>query len=262
MDLSQGRWHAARPSWTPRSCNGLTAPTPNLFINSLKSIPHKRSSQRPSPQHRTSQVDALIDSLRASTPADVFNPWRDRDPTTDLQTNAAAGRVERLRAHLNADAQLVLIGEAAGYQGCKVSGIAFTSERLMIEGRIPRIHLEVPRLSTRDRPWSEPSATTVWGNLHALGVADRAVLWNAYPWHPHRRAEPHSNRTPTRAERLAGLELLRSLLQIHPGARVFAVGRNAEVSLAELGVDSITLRHPSMGGAMEFARQLRSALRA
>jgi hypothetical protein len=159
------------------------------------------------------------------------------------------------------DARYILVGEAAGYQGCKVTGIAFTSERLVLEGRIPRIAPDMPRLTSRERPWSEPSATTVWGNLHSLGIAAVAVLWNAYPWHPHRRGEAHSNRTPTRNERIAGLAVLRAVLLAYPGARVFAVGRNAEASLAGLGVDAVTLRHPSMGGAMEFARQLRAAVR-
>jgi hypothetical protein len=41
---------------------------------------------------------------------------------------------------------------------------------------------------------------------------------------------------------------------------VFAVGRNAEASLGELGIHAPGLRHPSMGGAKEFARQLRVAV--
>jgi uracil-DNA glycosylase len=202
----------------------------------------------------------LITALLAQTPPAVFNPWREYDPNTDLSPDAPANRMERLRTHLAVDARYVFIGEAAGYQGCKVTGIAFTSERLVLEGRIPRIHLDAPRLTSRGRPWSEPSATTVWGTLHALGLAADAVLWNAYPWHPHRRGEPHSNRTPTRVERLAGLPVLRSLLNAYPKARVFAVGRNAQASLSELGAEAVTLRHPSMGGAMEFARQLRAAV--
>ena len=31
------------------------------------------------------------------------------------------------------------------------------------------------RLSLRHIPWSEPSATTVWGTLHALGIAETTV---------------------------------------------------------------------------------------
>lgn len=169
-------------------------------------------------------------------------------------------RLTRLRAHLTTDAACLLIGEAAGYQGCKVSGIPFTSERLILAGAIPRVAVPAGRLSSRNRPWSEPSATTVWKTLHALGIAERTVLWNAYPWHPHKPGAPHSNRTPTRAERLAGLPVLEALLRVIPGVRMFAVGRNAESSLAELGMEATALRHPSMGGARTFAAQLHAAL--
>ena len=156
----------------------------------------------------------------------------------------------------------MLIGEAAGYQGCKVSGIPFTSERLILEGAIPRIDVPPGRLSSRTRPWSEPSATTVWKTLHAVGIASRTVLWNAYPWHPHKPGTRHSNRTPARTERLAGVPVLEALLGLFPGARVFAVGRNAETSLAELGIAATGLRHPSMGGAKAFAQQLEAGVRA
>jgi uracil-DNA glycosylase len=203
----------------------------------------------------------FLSLLQAPTGAGVFNPWLDRDGTTDLAADAAGLRLARLAAHLAVDARYVLIGEASGYQGCKVSGIPFTSERLLLEGAIPRIAALPERLTSRVRPWSEPSATTVWKTLHGLGIAAQTVLWNAYPWHPHRRGVLHSNRTPTRTERLAGVPVLEALLRQYPRAPVFAVGRNAEASLAELGVPALALRHPSMGGATEFARQLARAVR-
>jgi uracil-DNA glycosylase len=199
--------------------------------------------------------------LREPVPPDVFNPWTDNDATTDLAADAAHHRIERLRVHLATDAAFVLVGEAAGYQGCKVSGIPFTSERLILEGTIPRIEAPPGRLSARTRPWSEPSATTVWKTLHALEIAARTVLWNAYPWHPHKSGIRHSNRTPSRTERLAGVPVLHALLRLFPTAKVFAVGRNAESSLAELGIAATCLRHPSMGGAATFAQQLQAGIR-
>lgn len=205
-------------------------------------------------------MDQFLALLQADTPAHVFNPWRMRDASTDLALDAAAQRLQRLRAHLATTARQVLIGEAAGYQGCKVSGMAFTSERLMLEGSIPRITAPSARLTTRLRPWSEPSATTVWKTLHALGISNSTVLWNAYPWHPHKPGLLHSNRTPTRTERAAGVPVLKRYLSLFPGARIFAVGRNAEAALAELGIAATPLRHPSMGGAREFASQLAAAL--
>lgn len=203
----------------------------------------------------------FLSLLQAATPGDVFNPWTMRDVGMDLAADAPALRTGRLEAHLAVEARYVLVGEAAGYQGCKVSGIPFTSERLLLAGQIPRVAQPAARLTSRLRPWSEPSATTVWGTLHALGIAHQTVLWNAYPWHPHKPGQVLSNRTPTRSERLAGVPVLHAYLRQFPEARVFAVGRNAESSLAELGIPCTALRHPSMGGAMEFARQLKAAVR-
>lgn len=190
----------------------------------------------------------------------VFNPWRDQDPGTDALPDAARGRVERLRAFFGTQPRWLLLGEAAGYQGAHVSGIPFTSERLLLEGAIPRVDIGGRRLSTRGRPWSEPSATTVWGTLHALGRAEDTLLWNAYPWHPHKPGVMQSNRTPTPLERRAGLPVLAAVLAAFPGVRCFAVGRNAEASLAEVGIPATPLRHPSMGGATAFRDGLRRAL--
>jgi uracil-DNA glycosylase len=198
------------------------------------------------------RIDAFIDRLRdVPSGGPVFNPWYQRDPGTDADPHAADARRRRLAAHLNCDAALLLIGEAAGYQGAHVSGMAFTSERLMLEGSIPRIRIEA-RLSTRTRPWSEPSATTVWGALTELGLAERAVLWNCFAWHPHRPGELQSNRTPTREEYAQGLPVLASLCAMYPRAHLLAVGKGAAAGLAALGRSVVGLRHPSMGGASAF----------
>jgi uracil-DNA glycosylase len=205
-------------------------------------------------------LDLFFRRLLVPAGPDTFNPWLEQDPGTDAVPDAAAGRLGRLKSFFSARPRWLLLGEAAGYQGAHVSGIPFTSERLMLEGAIPRIDLGGRRLSTRARPWSEPSATTVWGTLHALGRAGDTWLWNAFPWHPHRPGVLQSNRTPLPSERRAGLPVLEALLAALPGVRCFAVGRNAAASLSDLGIAATPLRHPSMGGATEFREGLRRAL--
>lgn len=201
-------------------------------------------------------------SLSGAPRPHVFNPWKDHDPATDLSSNAPRERLERLRAHISITARYVLIGEAAGYQGCKVSGIPFTSERLILAGEIPRICVEDHRLTSRPRPWSEPSATIVWSTLQALGIAGHTILWNAFPWHPHKPGILQSNRTPTTIERELGLPVLERLLHLQRKATVFAVGRNAEWALQFVNRTAIALRHPSMGGATRFRTQLAAASRS
>lgn len=195
-----------------------------------------------------------FDALQQFCAPDVFNPWSDRD-ALDLEGVEGTGpkaRLARLRAHFDVDPMLVLIGEAAGYQGCHFSGMAFTNERLMLEQRIPRASVPA-RFTARPRPWCEPSATVVWGALHAQGIAERTVLWNSFAWHPHRPGNVYSNRAPTRQELEAGRHVLDGVLGTFRGACVVAVGQVAGRTLRALGREpEAVLRHPSMGGANEF----------
>ena len=91
-------------------------------------------------------------------------------------------RRTRLRDYLaaRAQAETILVGEAAGYRGARVSGIPFTSERQL----------------TGEGP-AEASATIVQRVLAELGVTADVLLWNVVPTHP---GTAMSNRRPTRAE--------------------------------------------------------------
>jgi hypothetical protein len=136
-------------------------------------------------------------------------------------------RRQRLRTYLEsrAGAEIVLVGEAAGYRGACVSGIAFTSER-QLTGAGP----------------TEGSSTIVHRVLRDLGVEDDVLLWNVVPTHP---GTATSNRRPTRVEVDASRRFLDELTR---GRRVVAVGR-----LASSVLDAPYVRHPSYGGATAFA---------
>ena len=201
----------------------------------------------------SAQVEALLQKLLAVHLPDVFNPWADVDPM-DVSISAPSRRLERLRAHFSVPAAVVLCGEAPGYQGCHFSGIPFTSEALLCEGAIPRCAAS-GRLTTRERPWSEPSARIVWKALYELGIAERTVLWNTFAFHPHRPGEPYTNRTPRSDEIEANVETLRAVLGHFEaqGAVVVAVGRVAERTLQRLGISCRKkVQHPAYGGAPKF----------
>ena len=146
-------------------------------------------------------------------------------------------RRRRLDDYLRARrrASIVLVGEAAGYNGARVSGIAFTSER-QLTGAGP----------------AEISATIVHRTLAGLGIADDVLLWNLVPTHPHHLGVPFSNRRPTAAEIADGLPFVERVAE---GRRVLAVGRLAQYAL---GVPYV--RHPSHGGAAEFRATLAACL--
>jgi uracil-DNA glycosylase len=122
----------------------------------------------------------------------------------------------------HADAELLLVGEAAGYRGARVSGIPFTSER-QLTGRGP----------------AEATASIVRRTLAELELDP--LCWNVVPTHP---GTPGSNRRPTREEVAAARPFLEELAR---GRRILAVGR-----LAAAVTKAPYLRHPSHGGAAEF----------
>lgn len=193
----------------------------------------------------------LVATLPSGLPT-LFNPWVDYC-SIDLPENSPAAKLIRLSHHLNCNPEFILVGEAPGYQGCRHSGIAFTSERLLMEGAIPRVPAEASRLTMRRLPYSEPSATIVWKALYQLGIADRTILWNALQMHPHKPGMTESNRTPSDRELTFGAPALQMLIQAFPAAKVVAVGNNARDLLNSMGIDFLaTVRHPANGGATQF----------
>lgn len=186
----------------------------------------------------------------------LFNPWADVCPE-DLADNGPGTKLARLAAHLNCRPRLILCGEAPGYQGCRHTGVAFTSERLILEGAIPRISPTCTRLTSRHIPYSEPSATIVWRTLYQLGLAEDTILWNAIQMHPHKPGNPSSNRTPTEAEIALGAPAIHMLREAMPSAQIVAVGRTPDFLLRNMGiVPAVTVRHPANGGANAFSSGL------
>jgi uracil-DNA glycosylase len=172
-------------------------------------------------------VIELVDELLGAEIGATYNFYRD-GPGASL-------RCERLRSYLaaQAEAPVVLVGEAPGYRGARVSGIPFTSERLL----------------TGSGP-AEATATVVHRVLAELGVTGEVLFWNVVPTHP---GSESSNRAPTRTEIEGGLPFLERLAA---GRRTIAVGRVAQGVLGGAHV-----RHPAHGGAREFALGLAELLR-
>jgi uracil-DNA glycosylase len=157
----------------------------------------------------------LVDELAAARIGATYNQYA-----------RSSLRRERLRRYLEsrAHASILLVGEAAGYRGARVSGIPFTSER-QLTGAGP----------------AEATATIVQRVLAELGLAEQILLWNLVPTHP---GTATSNRAPTAAEIRAGAPFLQRLAE---GRTVVPVGRLAH---AALGGEYV--RHPSHGGAAAF----------
>jgi hypothetical protein len=195
-------------------------------------------------------MDTLFELLLAFTGPNVFNQYRDRDPALD-RPGAPAIRRANLRRYLEAfaGAAYVLVGEAAGYAGCRFSGIPFTGEAQLIGPQpLPWATAGGLAQSSLGQPWQERSAQIVWPALN--GRRD-CVLWNAFPWHPFKE-KLLSNRRPRTSELHQAHAVLRGFLSLFPHAEVLAVGRVSQGALERLGVAARYIRHPSHGGKRAF----------
>ena len=171
----------------------------------------------------------FVARLAAARIGDTFNFYR--------HGAGARLRRERLASYLASreGAPLLLVGEAAGYRGARISGVPFTSERQLTGSGV-----------------AEATATIVGDVLAELGLVEDVLLWNAVPTHPHRPGDPRSNRRPTLAEVRAGRPFLEELAR---GRRAIAVGR-----LAHALVGGPYVRHPSQGGRAAFRSGLERAV--
>lgn len=199
--------------------------------------------------------DQLLQLLVAyPSSSQAFNQYRDVHPDLDLPQGAEIRR-RNLHCYLESFDQgsgvhFVLVGEAAGYAGCRFSGIPFTGEvQLAGPERLGwTVGKELARSSNAEVAWAERSAKMVW---ETLGQRRDCLLWNAFPWHPFGASGPLSNRPPGR-DLPAGLPVLECLLALYPAAQPYAIGRVAQRALADIGIDAPYIRHPSRGGKNRF----------
>lgn len=216
-------------------------------------------------------IEKFIETLRKAPDGAVFNPWWQADAENDDYSNAAEIRRHQLEWYLSERLErkpFMLLGEALGYQGGHFTGIAMTSERMLLghlskRGLHPEhvfIGLEPTRTSresVRKDGFSEPTATIVWSHLLELGLDPfDFVIWNAFPWHPFNPKKGLlSNRTPTPAEFQPGLHILHNFIEIMQPRQIVAVGEKAALLLSQASLPHTKVRHPANGGAGKFRQQ-------
>jgi hypothetical protein len=161
---------------------------------------------------------SFVEELAAAEIGATFNFYREGGRARLLKRRLAGYLAARQHA------RFLLVGEAPGYRGARVSGLPFTSER-QLTGAGP----------------AEATATIVRATLEELGLEEDTLCWNVVPTHP---GTETANRRPTTAEIAAGRRFLEQLAR---GRSVHAVGRVAQVATGAAYV-----RHPSHGGAEAF----------
>src|SRR6266567_7246572 len=156
-------------SYWARSRERLAPPTKSAIACAISS-----GFCPPSVKVRTVITDAIVDALAEARIGKTFNFYREGERAGLLRA--------RLRAYFEAraGAPILLVGEAPGYRGARVSGLPFTSER-QLTGAGP----------------AEATATIVRATLEELELEEDTLCWNAVPTHP---GTETANRRPTRAE--------------------------------------------------------------
>ena len=225
-------------------------------------------------------ISDFINHLASFQGIHVFNPWKDW--AIDYDVPGAVGiRRRNLRDYLSlrlGKAKILLIAEACGYQGGQFSGIAMTCERMLLDFH-PAVNSEMivrrkgERTSRKDSPFitkpaqiekgfNEPTDSVVWKACLDAGLApEEFILWNIFPFHPYKKGNLLSNRTPSEEELEIGLSYTKELLEITGSLPLFAIGKKSETTLTEAGFTVTGFRHPANGGANIFRMQLKEALK-
>ncbi|WP_308468726.1 uracil-DNA glycosylase [Rathayibacter soli] len=167
-----------------------------------------------------------------------------------------------LQSMLDRAPRVLLVGEAPGYRGMRITGVPFTNRTLLGSNSGcfglfgPENGYEIPA----DFPHAsaEPTSTVMWNVLADLDFLP--LLWSAYPLHPHRPGNPQSNRTPSTAEVALGLPIWRDLRELFSIETTVAVGNIGYRSITKAGESVTRVRHPAHGGKVEFANGLRALL--
>lgn len=156
---------------------------------------------------------------------------------------------------------VLLVGEAPGYNGCRLTGVPFTSEFVIRKGVLKGKLFGVDNgyKASHKKVKKEQSATAMWSVLEEMEVLP--LLWNAFPFHPYKKGKPDSNRKPTAKELEVGKFYLSELIELFDIKTVIAVGNVADHVLYRMEIEHTKVRHPSYGGKKEFKEQLRYNLK-
>jgi uracil-DNA glycosylase len=198
------------------------------------------------------KISRLVDRLsRLPATPNSFNPYALGNPHNAI-------RRQNVQLYFSEIAQskptILLLGEAPGYQGSRLTGVPFCSEDILLSG-VTALgmfgqHKGYRKTTEYEKVHKEPSATIVWSTL--ANFSFRPLIWSSFPFHPHQPGKPRSNRAPSRTEVELGRAVFQELVDIFGIKRIVAVGNVAHQSLADSGIVADKIRHPSHGGKNEF----------
>lgn len=190
-------------------------------------------------------IDEFFNKLtKKEDSSTVKNPYLDKKVSENLRLYLS--EILKIKGK-----RILLVGEAPGYKGCKITGIPFTSGKVFNRFNHPlliqiRDHIKLSKVE------SEITATIFWEYLTQKGVTP--IFWNSFPFHPHPADNENKNRVPTSEEVNSGMEYLRLIYLIYEPEIVAGIGNKgfecAKKTFPDLNITYI--RHPSFGGKSKF----------
>ncbi len=144
-----------------------------------------------------------------------------------------------LKKMLKIKPKYLIIGKAPGYNGCRLSGIPFTSEGILKENNFFGDEFECG-----NSPEEEKTAKIVWGYLDNKGIYP--LMWNAFPFYI------CEDRNLNNQELEFGKRILKEIMDIFhiDLENVIAVGNDAEDCLKSFFIKKV--RQPICGGQKAF----------
>ena len=191
----------------------------------------------------TDTLTSFLDDLAAYQTPNTTNLY--------LPCGAANCHAEQRRINLTlylshfllAGCATLLIGEAPGYKGCRVTGVPFTSEYIIENNR--RFREQFPQIVHQYRPneefgtgKKESSATCVWQTLEQVKSIPLPCCWNIFPLHPYDPEDTTkgiwSNRTPTHQEVKDSSAFTRRLIELLHPQQIIAIGNTSFRKLSQM----------------------------
>lgn len=207
-----------------------------------------------------SSIKAFVDRLAAVATGPGCNNFFDHTVPGNAQRRRNLELY--LQEMLDRRPDVLLLGEAPGFRGMRITGVPFTN-RTMFEGPANEFGLFGPGKgyvlpADSEGIAAEPTATVMWQVLAEMEFLP--LLWSAYPWHTHVPGRPMSNRTPRASEAALGTPFWQALMEAFSIETVVAVGNVAYRSLQRSGLDVPKIRHPAHGGRSGFKLGLQEFL--
>ncbi|MDO5752916.1 uracil-DNA glycosylase family protein [Arthrobacter sp.] len=206
-------------------------------------------------------IESFLDQLAAADSGpNSFNPFDGSVPDNALRRVNLEKYLQKMAEH---KPKVMLLGEAPGYRGMRITGIPFMDRRMLFGQGSNYFGLFGPDegyAAPADLPsvMYEPTAAVMWRTLADLDFLP--LLWSAYPFHPHKAGNPLSNRTPTAANSATGQLHWQALVELFSIQAIIAVGNIAHRSLLLSGRSAPKVRHPAHGGNVKFKEGLEELL--